>query len=226
MKPIRRLMLGRLLFNKGLYQYFDALFIAMDTLRTSGLVEQVTWHTRNGDPVDFAREKCVDAMMAEGCDAIVWIDTDLIVPPDALVRLVRMSNAGYPIAGGLYRRAMYDRDSQHLLTRTDRAEWATLEELRELAKGGVTQVAMTAGGFTIVRREVYDLLRAKNGPPWYSCRDHETGDWPIEDTFFYRRVHAANIPVFVDPELHAVHWSHFGPVPVTPDDPMMAEYVS
>lgn len=226
MEPIKHLMLGRLLFNKSLFQYFDALYVAMDTLRTSGLVERVSWHTRNGDPVDFAREKCVDAMMAEGCDAIVWIDTDLIVPPDALVRLVRMSNAGYPIAGGLYRRAMNTPEAQHLLTRTNSVTWATLEELREKAQGGVTQVAMTAGGFTIVRREVYDLLREKNGPPWYSCYDSVTGDWPIEDTYFYRRVYSANIPVFVDPELHAVHWSHFGPVPVTPDDPMMAEYVS
>lgn len=226
MKPIKSLMLGRLLFNKGMFQYFDALYVAMDILRTSGLVEQVSWHTRNGDPVDFAREKCVEAMMAEGCDAIVWIDTDLIVPPDALVRLVRMSNAGYPIAGGLYRRAMHKPEQQQLLTRTEGNEWATLEELRAKAQGGVTKVGMTAGGFTIVRREVYELLRKRGEQFWYSNNDPVVGDWPIEDTYFYRRVHAANIPVFVDPELHAVHWSHFGPVPVTPDDPLMAEYVA
>ena len=41
---------------------------------------------------------------------MIWIDTDLIIPPDALVRLVKMSNAGMPIAAGIYRRAMLDKD--------------------------------------------------------------------------------------------------------------------
>ena len=41
---------------------------------------------------------------------MIWIDTDLIIPPGALVRLVKMSNAGMPIAAGIYRRAMLDKD--------------------------------------------------------------------------------------------------------------------
>ena len=61
---------------------------------------------------------------------MIWIDTDLIIPPDALVRLVKMSNAGMPIAAGIYRRAMLDKDHQFLLTRRTIDEWATLEELR------------------------------------------------------------------------------------------------
>lgn len=214
MKPIKKLAFGRLFFNKGLYQYHDAFYLAFDELRRSGLIDTPVIITRNGDPVDLAREKCVDEMYANDCDAIVWVDTDLIIPPDAFVRLVSMSNAGMPIAGGIYRRAMTLPEQQFILTRIDKPEWATLEELRAAVDGGVTKVAITAGGFTIVRREVYDLLRKKNGPPWYACYDPERDDWPVEDTYFYRRVHAANIPVYVDPELHAIHWSHFGPVPV------------
>lgn len=223
MKPIERLGIGRLFFNKGLYQYHDALYIAMDELRRSGLVGSVSFVTRNGDPVDHAREKSIVELFALGLDAMVWIDTDLIIPPDALVRLVRMSNAGYPIAGGLYRRAMHKPEEQIILTKlADVPGWATLDALRERAQGGVTEVALTAGGFTIVRREVYEVLERKIGRPWYACYDAEAGDWPIEDTYFYRRVARAGIPVHVDPELHAVHWSHFGPVPVTPDAPEMA----
>lgn len=222
MKQIESIAIGRLFFNKGLWQYHDALHHAMSELQRSGLVGRVEWITRDGDPVDFAREKCVEEMFSRECDAIIWIDTDLVIPPDALVRLVSMANAGCPIGGGLYRRAKTRPDDQILLTRMDRPEWATLDELRAAVDGGTTRVAITAGGFTIVRREVYEVLERKFGRPWYACYDAEAQDWPIEDTYFYRRVAKAGIPVYVDPELHAVHWSHFGPVPVVPDQPEMA----
>ena len=222
MKPIENLAIGRLFFNKGLRQYHDALHHAMSELQRSGLVGRVEWITRDGDPVDYARESITEEAMDRQCDAVAWIDTDLIMPPSSLVRLVSMSNAGCPIAGGLYRRAKWLPRDQNILTRIDKPEWATLDELRAAVDGGTTKVAITAGGFTIVRREVYEVLERKFGRPWYACYDAEAGDWPIEDTYFYRRVARAQIPVYVDPELHAVHWSHFGPVPVVPDQPEMA----
>lgn len=226
MRPIESVGIGLLYYNKGLQQFERALFDAMDELRQSGLVSEGRFIVRDGAPVDYARETIVDDVMASGLDAVIWIDTDLIIPRDALVRLVQMSNAGYPVAGGLYRRAMFDEAQRFILTRLDKPEWATLEELRAAVQGGVTRVAMTAGGFTIVRREVYQMVREQCGPPWYCVYDFENGDWCFEDTFFQRRLRKLDIPVFVDPELHAVHWSHYGPVPVTPDDPVMAGLLS
>lgn len=221
MKPLKSIGLGLLYYNKGLQQFERAFADAMEALHASGLIEHGAYLVRDGASVDHARETIVDDMMAQGLDAVVWIDTDLVIPRDALVRLVRMSNAGYPIAAGIYRRAMYQPEKQNILTRATGDEWATLEWLRANAEGGVTRVAMTAGGFSIVRREVYEVLRKKNGPPWYCVYDFQAGDWCYEDTFFQRRAFRAGIPVHVDPELHAVHWSKFGPVPVTPDAPEM-----
>ena len=221
MKPIDSLGIGLLYYNKGLQQFERALFDAMEALKASGLISHGEFIVRDGAPVDYARETITAQAIASGLDAVVWLDTDLIFPSDSLVKLVSMSNAGYPIAAGLYRRATYDAAGQHLLTRMVSGQWATLEDLRVNAKGGVTQVAMSAGGFSIVRREVYEVMREKLGPPWYCVYDFEQGDWCFEDTFFYRRVAKLSIPVHVDPELHAVHWSKFGPVPVTPDQPEM-----
>lgn len=223
MKPIESIGLGLLYYNKGLPQFERNLYDAMEALRESGLVSRCDTIVKDGAPVDFAREEIVKTARENGLDAVVWIDTDLIVPRDALVRMVRMSNAGYPIAAGLYRRAMYKQEDQFILTRIDKAEWATLEELRAAAQGGVTKVALTAGGFSIVRREVYDMMLAHLGPPWYCVYDWERDDWCFEDTFFQRRLAKLSIPVHVDPELHAVHWSKYGPVPVTPDQPEMAD---
>ena len=241
MKPVESVGIGLLYYNKGLQQFERALYDAMETLKGSGLVSGGEFIIQDGSPVDYAREHIVEKAIEHGHDAVIWVDTDLIIPPDALVRLVRMSNAGMPVAGGLYRRAMPKPQDQFLLTfRThDDAKalndlreggaasvnWATLEELREYAEGGVTQVAMSAGGFSIVRREVYEVVEKNFGRPWYQTYDREVGDWCFEDTYFMRRLRRLGIPVFVDPELHAVHWSKFGPVPVTPDQPEMKDCV-
>ena len=131
---------------------------------------------------------------------MIWIDTDLIIPPDALVRLVKMSSAGMPIAAGIYRRAMLDKDHQFLLTRRTIDEWATLEELRAHVDGGVTRVSMSAGGFSIVRREVY--VRRSNGHSgvrgiWSTTARRMTG--VSEDTYFMRRVRKLDIPSTLTP---------------------------
>lgn len=241
MKPIKHLGIGLLYYNKGLSQFERNLQDAMEALRSSGLVETVSMLVQDGAPVDFARETIVGEALARGIDAVAWIDTDLVIPRDALVRLVLMSNAGYPVAAGLYRRALPDKDKQFLLTvrvsdgqralvdlregGASSVNWATLEELREHAEGGVTQVALSAGGFSIVRSEVYLEVRKQLGPPWYCCYDFEVGDWSFEDTFFHRRLRRLGIPVYVDPGLHAVHWSKYGPVPVTPDQHEMKDCV-
>ena len=44
---------------------------------------------QNGAPVDYAREHITAKVIESGLDAVIWIDTDLIIPPDALVRLVK-----------------------------------------------------------------------------------------------------------------------------------------
>ena len=227
MKPIEKLGIGLLYFNKGIPQFEWALQNAVATLGLSGLVDVAPVPiVQDGAGSDFGRERVVDEVRARALDAVLWIDTDLIVPRNSIVRLVKMSNAGWPIAAGLYRKHGFDPADHHLLALMPGANrWATLEELRAAAEGGVTRVDMSAGGFSIVRREVYDTMRKKIKGPWYCNYDWERGDWCIEDTFFMRRVHALKIPVVVDPELHAVHWGRYGPVPVTPDAPEMAEYV-
>jgi len=220
MKPIEKLAIGLLYFNKGLPQFERALYGALEELRLSKLVNTVTFIERHGMAVDVARNQIVGKTLELEHDAVVWIDTDLIFPGDSLVRLVDMANAGHMVSAGLYRRAL--RDNPHILTeRIPGHGWATLEELREHEDGGVTQVWMTAGGFSIVRAEVYQAMRDKVGMPWYCNWDFERGDQSYEDLYFFRRLPRLGVVPVVDPDLHAVHWSHHGPIPVTDDAPEM-----
>ena len=220
MKPIETLAIGLLYFNKGLPQFERALYAALETLRHSGLVKGVSFIERHGMAVDMARNWIVAGMLEQGHDAVVWIDTDLIFPDSALVSLVEMSNAGHMVAAGLYRRAL--RNDPHLLVeRTPGTRWATLEELRANQDGGVTPVWLSAGGYSIVRREVYETMRDRIGMPWYCNWDWQRQDQCGEDTFFYRRLPKIGVVPVVDPDLHAVHWSHHGPIPVVDDQPEM-----
>lgn len=220
MNPIKKLAIGLLYYNKDLPQFERALYGALEQLRFSRLVSEVTFVEKYGMAVDVARNQIVDKALTLDCDAVVWLDTDLIFPDDALIRLVNMANAGHMLAAGLYRRAL--RNSSHLLTeRVIGGGWSTLDDLRANEDGGVTQVWMTAGGFSIVRAEVYRAMRDKVGMPWYCNWDWERGEQTYDDLFFFRRLPRVGVVPVVDPDLHAVHWSHHGPFPVVEDQPEM-----
>ena len=219
MTPINHLAIGLLYFNKGLPQFERALYAALETLRHAALVSQVSFIERHGMAVDMARNHVVGEALQRGCDAVVWIDTDLIFPARALVDLVNMANAGHLVAAGLYRRAVGE---HHIITKRTPDRWASLQDLQDHAEGGVTPVFLTAGGYSIVRCEVYQRMAETMGLPWYCNWDWLRNDQCGEDTFFMRRLPKIGVVPVVDPDLHAVHWSHHGPIPVTPDAPEMA----
>ena len=221
MKQIDHLAIGLLYFNKGLPQFERALYAALETLRYSGLIQQLSFIERHGMAVDMARNAIAAEALNRNCDAVAWLDTDLIFPDTALVSLVEMSNAGHPCAAGLYRRAI--QPDHFIITKINPGnDWATLDELKAAQDGGVTPVWLTAGGFSIVRREVYEAVARACGQPWYCNWDFQMQDQCGEDTYFMRRLHKIGVPIVVAPDLHAVHWSHHGPIPVTPDQPEMA----
>lgn len=219
MKPIDNLAIGLLYFNKSLPQFERALYAALEELRQAHLIRQLSIIERHGMAVDMARNGIVSEMLTRDCDAVVWIDTDLIFPNTALVDLVEMSNAGHVCAAGLYRRAVMP--DHFIITKLVPDRWATLAELKAAAQGGVAPVYLTAGGFSIVRREVYETMVERMGLPWYCNWDWVRKDQCGEDTFFMRRLPQIGVVPVVDPCLHAVHWSHHGPIPVTPDAPEM-----
>jgi hypothetical protein len=125
-----------------------------------------------------------------------------------------MANAGYYIAAGIYRRG---REDHRILTEV---EWggpaATLEELDRMAEGGIPfEVDMTAGGFSIVRTEVYKAIHTKIGLPWYCNWDFVSGKHAVgEDRFFLLRAAEVGVKPVIDPTLCAVHWPPFSdPIP-------------
>ena len=215
-----KVVIARLYFNKMLMQFEDSFRRNIDMLLASGLVENASVTTTAGLAVDMARNNVVSKNL-DDFDAVIWLDTDMIYPDDAMCRLVAMHQAGYPIAAGVYRRAFGTRD---LLTEIEEGVPATIEELDALAEvSNPVKVEMTAGGFSIVSMELYRQIAAHIGHPWYCNFDFRyQHDQCGEDRFFVRLARAGGVYPHVDPSLCAVHWPpQSSPVPVRPDDPLL-----
>lgn len=217
---VRNLYIARLFFNKGLPQFHDSLFRMSRALDASGLVETFKAGDTAGMAVDMARNMHILNAIHHNADAIAWLDTDMIFPDDTLIRFVQILNAGFPIAAGLYRcgRAPYN-----LLCEIEWNKSATLEELEAISHGGLADVAMAAGGFSMVDIRVYLAIAKMLKVPAYCNYDFVSGQGIIgEDRFFVLRAKEVNALPVVDVSMHAIHWpSHGGPVPVTPTDPLM-----
>ena len=126
-----------------------------------------------------------------------------------------MSNAGHLIAAGVYRRA---RPPYQLLVEDENGtiELDVLES--KLNGAGVVPVTVCAGGFSIVRIELYRAMQA----PWYCNWDFVSGQGETgEDRFFLLRAAELGVKPVVDPFLGAVHWSMFGPIPTRQGQPEM-----
>lgn len=220
--PVKKVLIALLYFNKCDQTFERSLHRNIDYLGRVGSVDEVVLRESRGLAVDMARNALVEYALSEAFDAVIWPDTDMIFPNDAFARLVAMSQAGYPIAAGLYRRGIGRRQ---LLTEIEWGVPCEVDDLRAIAEGGIARVAMTAGGFSIVRTHLYHAIAKKHdgNVPWYCNWDFLSGQKQCgEDRFFVLRAGELGITPVVDPELHAVHWPPgTSPVPVLDHDPLL-----
>ena len=103
MRPINTVVIGRLYFNKTLFQFEDCLRRMLAVAQASGIVSHLHIETTEGMAVDMARNQIVErALTTHNADAVIWLDTDMIYPDDAFCRLVQMHQACYPIAAAVF----------------------------------------------------------------------------------------------------------------------------
>ncbi len=215
-----KVIIPKLYSWKRLDAFEESFLRNIEVLRESKLCETIHAKRRNGLSIDMARDISVADSILE-YDAIIWMDTDMIYPDDAMLRLVQMHQAGYPIAAGIYRRAVGTKD---LLTEIEEGVPATIEELDTLAlEANPVKVEQTAGGFSIVSMDLYKAIFVRIGPPFYCNFDFRfKNEMCGEDRFFMRLARSLGVYPHVDPSLNAVHWPpETGPVPVRADDPLL-----
>ena len=107
--------------------------------------------------ISQGRNSTVEIAVKEGCDYLLWIDSDMKFPPDALVRLMKH---GKDIVGATYNKRV--------------PPYETLGkfkgEMKDLSAGGLHEAILMPGGMMLVKSDVYKKL----GYPWY----FEEYQWP------------------------------------------------
>ena len=144
--------------------------------------------------VSVARNSCIEKMQSfEKMGAGVpewtfWIDSDMEVPPDALMRLIAH---GKDIVGATYVRRAPPYD---VMGRT--LHGGPSEDI----KGGLMEVAGLPLGCLLIRRKVFDDICKDGRPPFYFGQD-DLGRDVGEDYTFCKRARDAGYSVWVDIDL-------------------------
>lgn len=150
--------------------------------------------------VGAARNMCVERALAmkPRPDFLFFIDDDVLLPWDALIRLHEHQ---LPIVAGMY--FLKQSPSYPLLWRDDRIGY--LRPGVDFKVGDLVKVAGTGCGVLLVRTSVFEKLEApffKTGP---SKRDDGTIEHHTEDAFFFQKCAKAGIDVYVDSSVRCGH---------------------
>jgi hypothetical protein len=141
---------------------------------------------------DVARNKLVANVLASPGRAthVLWIDSDMVVPIDALERLLA---ADQPIAGGLYHAKRGDLRPTVFALDPLRAFDGRLE--------GTTRVDGFGLGCALVRTSVYQEMAGVFGDRRWHVLAHEAG----EDVWFFQRCKKMGIQAWIDTAVRCGH---------------------
>ena len=111
-----------------------------------------------GSMITKQRNDLVKMAIDQNMEYMMWIDTDMLMPPDALLRLLRHDRS---VVGATYNKRV--------------PPFETLGRLKgpkpeDIGQGGVHEAELMPGGFMLVKTEVYRRI----GWPYY----WETYQWP------------------------------------------------
>lgn len=169
----------------------------------------IPWHhiSVTGQPIARARNLIThEALSSPGITHLLWTDDDMIYSPDALKRLLAHDK---PIVGGL----CFDRRHPYkpVIAREFDPSWGydpgTIGWIFDYPQDALIEVDFTGGAFLLVRREVFESIRTRegNGDPDYAKWWDEHPDWGSEDLSFCHRARQAGYKIHVDTGLKIGH---------------------
>lgn len=143
-----------------------------------------------GASIAHLRNFAVQVALDQGAEAILWIDSDMVFPPDALARLLRHERE---MVGATYRRRG--------------PPYTALGKITGVAgPDGLAAADHLPGGLILVRRHVYEAVAA----PWYQDRYEPAA---TEDVTFCEAARATGFDIWCDVALTA-EVQHVGSIAV------------
>lgn len=160
--------------------------------------------TVRGSPVDRARNMCVETALESNAEYVFFLDSDVIVSPDSLQRLM---SYGLPVVSGLYYTKGVD---------SHPCAWRFFpgKGLLPVESGsGLVEVDAVGAGFLLVDTRVFRKLK----PPWFRWTEgFSPHPWNVlknglgvsEDFYFcYRVKEELGLKIYVDFGTRAKHAS-------------------
>lgn len=141
--------------------------------------------------IDLGREMLAYEVLTMGADAIFWLDHDHTYPWDSIQRLMKRD---MPIVGCGYR----SRSAPEFIRRPDLKNCVKATGLKNL---GLWKTPYLLGGFTLVRKEVYEKMPR----PWYRAGwgldPSQPGAHIGEDIDWSRRARENGFDLYLDMDL-------------------------
>lgn len=162
----------------------------------------------SGYDVDDARMKIAELAREGRFDYVLMVDSDVVVPEDALVNLL---SHGVDFAMGFYARRD-KHDGTTCAFKTGRANYDrhyNASEFRDMRESGEFLHEVKGGGLgcALIKTTVFDRTRF----PWFRWVVYPDGHGKLsEDLFFSEECHNSGIPVYVDTRVACKHmFRHF-----------------
>jgi len=155
--------------------------------------------TQRGLPIDRARCDLVKQARTMGASHIFFLDSDVIVPPDGLIRLW---NHRLPIIAGVYGAKHECPDVWLEQKKSGEGRYApvmpqTLEQYPLFSHKDI----VTGAGCLLVEMSIFDKLKE----PYFLWTQGREPDGISEDFYFFEKCREAGIPVHIDTMVRCRH---------------------
>ena len=159
-----------------------------------------------GSLIYDARNKLVQQAIKYEADYIMWLDSDMVFPPDTLVRLFEDIREGRDIVTGLYfRRVLPFKPVIYKALGRD----VKTEDYEDYPRDEIFEVAGCGFGCVLMKTDVISRVTGRFGKPFTPMIDYG------EDLAFCLRAAETGTEIWCDPTARVGHIAH---VPVYPED--------
>lgn len=168
--------------------------------------------------IDIVRDKAVQVALQNGTNWLFFLDSDVIVPPNTLTRLI---SHNLPIVAGLYVRRHNPPFNEMLKLRQDGMFGLRPIMDGEYADGSLVECDAVGTGCVLIRTDVFSKVKPFQQtidgkparPQYFMWTESRIQPGFSEDFAFFIKCREAGIPVYCDTAIKA---RHVGPVKFVP----------
>jgi glycosyltransferase involved in cell wall biosynthesis len=159
----------------------------VDSITKQGADIDLALHIQDNSVIPASRNNCVQKAQEYKVDYILFIDSDMVFPPEALQEMIAhdvdIVALNYTTRGSVIKPTAQNFDYMAVESRH--------------AKTRLEEVMLAATGFMLIKMEVFEKLQK----PYFNFAANNHNEIVGEDYFFCYSARAAGYKIFVDHEL-------------------------